>query len=366
MLKNHLIELIESSSQKRISYHDYMDAVLYAPNIGYYVREKEKIGSRGDFYTSGNVGDAFGRTLARWFIYLIKVCGVSPRIVEIGAGDGKLAYDILGFIKETEPLIWDSLTYILVDSSPYHRKIQQKRLGMFKQAVFATSLEKWKKINGIVFSNELFDALPVHVIEKNNGALVEVFVAVKEGHLVEVREPLVNPDILSYLTERAIIIKEKQRYEVPLKMVDEYEKIASSIISGIFLTIDYGYTEKEWKEPAHLQGSLRGYYQHEMIKDALMHPGEMDLTTHIHFDTLIESGKRKGLSDEGLYPQNEFLLKTGILEELKEHQETDPFSKTAKRNRAVRGLIVPGGFSAHFRVLLQSKNLSQEVKFFPL
>ncbi|MDV7765206.1 class I SAM-dependent methyltransferase [Peribacillus sp. CSMR9] len=364
-MKDHLKELIASSPQKGISYHDYMDAVLYTPNIGYYVRQKKKIGSKGDFYTSGNVGDAFGRSLARWFVYLIKMCGVSPRIIEVGAGDGKLAYDILVFIKETEPLIWESLTYILVDGSPYHRKIQQERVGMFKQAVSAASLENWTNVNGIVFSNELFDALPVHVIEKYEGALVEIFVAEKEGDLVEVREPLVNPDILAYLTDRAITLIEKQRYEVPLKMVQEYEKIVSRIESGILLTIDYGYTEREWKEPAHLQGSLRGYYQHEMIKDALMYPGDMDLTTHIHFDTLIGIGKRRGFFDQGLYIQNEFLLKTGILEELKDHKETDPFSETAKRNRAIRGLIFPGGYSEHFRVLLQSKNLAEEARILP-
>jgi SAM-dependent MidA family methyltransferase len=365
VLKNHLKELIAGSPQKRISYHDYMEAVLYAPNIGYYVREKKKIGSRGDFYTSGNVGDAFGRSLARWFVYLIKSCGVSPKIIEVGAGDGKLAYDILVSMKELEPQIWDSLTYILVDESPFHRRLQQERIGMFKQAVSAASLEKWTKVNGILFSNELFDALPVHVIEKYKGALVEVFVTEKEGDFVEMREPLDNPEILSYLTERTITLNERQRYEVPLKMVREYEKIVSCIESGILLTIDYGYTEREWKEPAHLQGSLRGYYEHQMIKDPLMYPGDMDLTAHIHFDTLIEIGKRKDLSNHGLFLQNEFLLKAGILEELRDHQGTDPFSKTAKRNRAIRGLIVPGGFSEHFKVLLQSKNLADDVRIFP-
>lgn len=365
VLKNHLKELIAGSPQKRISYNDYMDAVLYTPKIGYYARAKEKIGPRGDFYTSGNVGDAFGRSLARWFVYLIKRCGVSPRIIEVGAGDGKLAYDILVYIKETEPQIWDSLTYVLVDGSPFHRKIQHERLGKFKQAVSDASLEKWTNVNGIVFSNELFDALPVYVIEKYKGALVEVFVTEKEGDLVEEREPLDNPDILSYLTERKITLNEKQRYEVPLNMIREYEKIVSCIESGILLTIDYGYTDREWKEPAHLQGSLRGYYRHQMIKDALMYPGDMDLTTHIHFDTLIEIGKRKDLSNRGLFLQNEFLLKAGILEELKDHQGTDPFSKTAKRNRAIRGLIVPGGFSEHFKVLLQSKNLADDVRIFP-
>ncbi len=161
------------------------------------------------------------------------------------------------------------------------------------------------------FQMNFFDALPVHVIEKYKGVLVEVFVTEKEGDLVEVREPLDNPDILSYLTERAITLNEKQRYEVPLKMVREYEKIVSCMESGILLTIDYGYTEREWKEPAHLQGSLRGYYEHQMIKDPLLYPGDMDLTTHIHFDTLIEIGKRKDLSNQGFFFKMNSCLKQG-------------------------------------------------------
>ncbi|AOH55696.1 hypothetical protein ABE28_015150 [Peribacillus muralis] len=365
MLKHHLKKMIESSPKKRISYHDYMNAALYAPAIGYYVKQKKKIGSKGDFYTSGNVGDAFGRSLARWFVHLIKVCGISPKIVEIGAGEGKLAYDILVYIKETEPQIWDSLTYVLVETSPFHKKAQQERIGMFKQACFASEAEEWTNMNGIVFSNEFFDALPVHVIEKDDGALVEVFVTVKDGRLLEVKEPLDNPDILTYLSERSVTLQDKQRYEIPLKMVEEYEKIASNIQSGVLLTIDYGYTQEEWMEPAHHKGSLRGYHQHEMMKDALMYPGDMDLTTHIHFDTLMDSGKKNGLATCELYQQHEFLLKTGILQELKEHQEKDPFSKKAKRNRAIRGLIVPGGFSEHFRVLLQTKELAETAKVFP-
>ncbi|WP_285768905.1 SAM-dependent methyltransferase [Peribacillus sp. SI8-4] len=364
MLIHHLEEMIERSPKKRISYQDYMAAVLYAPQIGYYMRQKKKIGSRGDFYTSGNVGDAFGRSLARWFVHLIKVCGVSPHIVEMGAGDGKLAYDILVYIKETEPLIWDSLTYVLVETSPFHRRAQQDRIGMFKQASLAVEAEEWANMNGIVFSNEFFDALPVHVIEKDGGSLAEVFVTMEGGRLLEVKEPLDNPDILTYLAERSVTLQDKQRYEIPLQMVQEYEKIASSIRSGVLLTIDYGYTQKEWQESAHHQGSLRGYYRHEMITDALMHPGDMDMTTHIHFDTLMDIGKKKGAAVSGLYQQHEFLLKTGILQELKGHQETNPFSETARRNRAIRGLII-GGYSDHFRVLLQTKNLAEAARIFP-
>ncbi|MFJ7746168.1 class I SAM-dependent methyltransferase [Peribacillus sp. NPDC097295] len=359
-----LHEMIEKSLQKRISYHDYMESVLYSPTLGYYMREKEKIGVNGDFYTSGNVGDSFGRTLARWFVFLIKERGLPPNVVEVGAGNGKLAHDILGYIKEEEPLLWEEFTYILVDSSPYHNKLQQMLMSPCKQVVLAADLAECPFINGILFSNELFDALPVHVIEKEKGELIEIFVTIKEEKLMEIKAPLENPHILSYLEEQNIILNEHQRYEIPLKMVSEYERMTHHLQSGLLLTIDYGYTEAEWKEPAHRLGSLRGFFQHTLVNEVLERPGEMDLTTHIHFDTLIKLGKKNNLTLRGFLEQNEFLLKGGILEELKNHEETDPFSQTAKRNRAIRSLIMPGGHSQYFRVLLQTKNLDEKVTLF--
>lgn len=359
-----LSEMITSSRQKRISYHDYMEAVLYTPILGYYMREKEKIGINGDFYTSSNIGDVFGRTLARWFVFLIKESGLPPNIVEIGAGNGKLAYDILGYIKEEEPVLWEGFTYILVDSSPYHRDLQQRRIQSCKQVIFAATLEECPQINGILFSNELFDALPVHIIEKNKGKLVEIFIAYNEEKLVEIKEPLESHQIVSYLEKHNISLNENQRYEVPLKMVKEYENIASHLQSGILVTIDYGYTEQEWKKAAHHQGSLRGFFQHKMVETILEHPGEMDLTTHIHFDTLINLGKNMNVSTRGLLRQNEFLQSGGILEELKDHADTNPFSELAKRNRAIRNLIIPGGHSEYYRVLLQTKNLNEKVRLF--
>ena len=359
-----LHEMITNSLQRRISYHDYMESVLYTPTLGYYMREKEKIGKGGDFYTSGNVGDSFGRTLARWFVFLIKERGLPPMVVEMGAGNGKLAYDIIGYIKEEEPLLWEDFTYILVDSSAYHKKLQQMRIRPCKQVVLATHLDECPFINGILFSNELFDALPVHVIEKENGELVEIFITIKEEKLVEIKEPLENTHILTYLEEQNIILKENQRYEIPLKMVKEYERMSHHLQTGLLLTIDYGYTEAEWREPAHQLGSLRGFYRHKLVKEVLERPGEMDLTTHIHFDTLINIGRNNNLTLSGLLGQIDFLLKAGILKELKNHEETDPFSEPAKRNRAIRSLIMPGGHSEYFRVLLQTKNLDDNLNLF--
>ncbi|MEH6946208.1 SAM-dependent methyltransferase [Bacillus sp. JJ634] len=355
-MEKYMKQLIMNSPDQKISFCEYMEAVLYTPEIGYYMRSREKIGREGDFYTSVNVGDVFGRVLAKWFAYLIKEYNLPPTIIEMGSGDGKLAYDILHYWKEKEIQLFDCVEYRLVDRSLDHQQRQKERLMAFPQVSFGGVLEQNSEINGIVFSNELFDALPVHSIEKQNGEMVEVFVTVKNETLTEIKSPLKNDKITSYLESQNLCLKEGQRMEIPLQMVELYQNLASRIQSGLLVTIDYGYTDEEWEQPIHCQGSLRGYYQHRMVRNVLEHPGKMDLTSHIHFDCLRREGVKYGFVEEDFLQQQAFLVKAGIMDELEEDNGLDPFSETAKRNRAIRSLLV-GGYSEYFRVLVQSKGL---------
>ena len=108
-------------------------------------------------------------------------------------------------------------------------------------------------------------------------------------------------------------------------------------------------------EPQEAKGSLRGYYQHQMIDNVLQHPGEMDITTHIHFDWLIQKGEQAELEFHSKLRQDEFLLKAGILKELENHYDPNPFSEVSKRNRAIRSLIMPSGMSSFFHLVIQQK-----------
>ena len=119
-----------------------------------------------------------------------------------------------------------------------------------------------------------------------------------------------------------------------------------------------GITNEEWKQPARASGSLRGYYQHKMITDVLQHPGEMDITSHIHLDWLIQKGDSVGLKLFAKLRQDEFLIKAGILKELENHYDPNPFSEVSKRNRAIRGLIMPSGISSYFQIVIQEKGLN--------
>lgn len=349
----YLKDMISRAPERRITYADYISAVLYHPELGYYMKEKQKIGRKGDFITTSNVSDIFGRTISKWFAMIVQKLWIPPVFCEIGAGNGRFAK---AFLEEWHERVGRPLTYIIVESSPYHRKLQRDLLNGF-EITQRESIEELNSFEGMIFSNELFDALPVHVVEKENGQLFEVMVGIQNDVLQEIKVPLSNQAIQDFLNENHFELNEKQRIEIPIlmgRMLDEMSRVLSK---GLVTTIDYGYTHDEWMEPQHCNGSLRGYYQHQMIEDVLMHPGKMDITSHIHFDWLIQRGEQTQLRFVDMFRQDQFLLKTGILEELQENYDPNPFSDKSKRNRAVRSLIMPTGMSSFFHVCIQEKGI---------
>lgn len=352
-----LFDLIESKSSKKIHYKEFIETALYHPTKGYYQRNVIKIGKNGDFYTSSNVGDVFGRTLGRWFAYCLGNFSIEPVIVELGGGTGKIAQNILSFMKTHHPTLLEKLKYIIVEKSQHHQNIQKQLLSKWNQVEFYTNIESLGELNGIIFSNELFDAFPVHVIEKRQNIYYEVWIVKGENGLEEHLEPLSDKGILDYLKTYDIKLKNNQRLEIPLPMMDFYESLVQKLERGILLSVDYGYTNEEWNDPLHREGSLRGYYQHKMIRDVLKHPGEMDITHHIHWDSLMQCGLNYGFQYNLLMEQTEFLISCGILKDLEETFDPNPFSEASKRNRAIRSLLMPGGISSYFRALVQCKNV---------
>ncbi|MCL6574019.1 MAG: SAM-dependent methyltransferase, partial [Bacillus sp. (in: Bacteria)] len=299
------------------------------------------------------ISDLYGRMMAKWFSHVCETSKLAPIFCEIGAGNGRFAK---AFLQEWADSIQTPLSYFIVESSPFHRKLQKELLAPDFSVVQVVSLSEIEAFEGMIFSNELFDALPVHVIEKIHGELYEVMVGVKNNELYEEKIQLKNPKILAFLQENRLNLKEKQRLEIPLSMEKLLEEISTTLIKGVVVTSDYGYTNVEWMDPRRAKGSLRGYYQHKMIDDVLQNPGEMDITSHIHFDYLIQKGEQFDLEMLVKLRQDEFLLKAGILKELKNHDNSNPFSEVSKRNRAIRSLVMPAEMSSYFHVVIQQKD----------
>lgn len=360
---NPIYKAIEASAQRRLSYAEYMRLALYDERYGYYMRERAQIGKEGDFFTNSHVSDVFGKLFASVFLRLVERNYVPPHICEFGGGDGKFARAVLNEWKEKSPNTYEQLTYTVLETSLKQRARQLQTLGAVSEKVKQyKNIQEFQKhaasFSGIVFSNEFFDAFPVHVITKENGTLYELFITIDGDELVEEKHPLENERIIEYLRERQLSLAEGQRLEVPLALKTFLLKTAKFFRHCVMFTIDYGYTDEELRLPARRQGSLRGYYRHKLIANPLCHPGKMDITAHIQWDALRMYGEQAGWQCVSLLRQDRFLLAAGILQYLEEHDDENPFSEKVRQNRAIRSLMMDDGMSAAFHVMIQQKGVN--------
>lgn len=359
ILKQAIYQEIENSKDKAIPYSAFINLALYHPVEGYYQNNQTKIGKEGDFYTSSFVHEIFAQQLGEFFTKVCNQTDLPKRICEIGGGDGRFAQQISSFLPELE---WE---YILIESSPFHRsKINEKNYNFKKLHVFESIEEAIHKLNGlegIIFSNEWLDAFPVDVVEKKNNQCYEVMVSINpEGQLCEKHMPL-SKEKKAWLEKFNITLDEGFRTEIPPFLFGELNKVNQLLSKGLIVTIDYGYTDEERKHPSRKDGSLRGYKKHQLINDVLKNPGEMDITHHVHWDVIKSIGEELGWTFVDQMKQREFLVKTGILQKLVNHDSTDPFSLESKKNRAIRSLIMGDGIGNSFDVSIQSKGISKDI-----
>lgn len=360
-MSSFIIEKIANSPNQQVSYATFMEWALYDKDYGYYMKDKIKVGKEGDFYTSSTIHPIFAKLFGKVFIEIVEKENLPFWLCEFGAGNGSFAKDVLEEIKMLSPTLFSDMKYIIVESSPFHRECQKEILSSFPNVEIYENIRTLKsfypKFNGIIFSNELFDAFPVHVIQKEESNLNEIYVTVVNGELKEKIEICTNSQIIHWLDEFGPELAPGQRIEVPIAMNAWIKDIASWINKGLIVTIDYGYTKEEWTMPERMDGSLRGYYQHKLISNPLLYPGDMDLTTHIHIDAVIEIGEKYNLNQVLVQGQDRFLLSAGILNYLQDNFDPNPFSEKSKQNRAIRSLITDGSMSKGFKVILQSKSL---------
>lgn len=366
--------IIRKAPERMIPFRIYMEHALYSPEGGYYQQEKPKVGKQGDFYTNASVGSVYGEVIADVLWEMLgKLPGHNSKtIVEMGGGAGQLSAHILRYLQETGRLadMPEPLPYIMIETSAYHRSLQQEALSAFGEAVDVRWYEsikeakaEWGELHGVFFSNELPDAFPVHLIEYRDGSWHEVYVTEEEeeeeGRLFSERlGPLSTPMLADYIKDECIPPLEGYRTEVNLESLRWMEDVAGWLTRGYILTVDYGYERGVLYAPSRKNGTLLCYRSHTISEDPYKAPGESDITSHVNFSALIDKGEVCGLKTLGFYTQQQFLMQAGIVARLQSHTGGDPFrNEAAKRNRAIRQLIVPEGMGHAFRVLIQAKGV---------
>jgi len=379
----HLIgQRITASPYQRISFAEYMDLVLYDPQQGYYATNVAKIGAAGDFFTSPHLGRDFAELLAEQFVEMWQVMErpSSFTLVEMGAGQGIIAADLLCYVQLQHPEFFDALEYIIIEKATALITEQQQRLQEFAKKwgrLRWQSLEKIKpdSIVGCCFSNELVDAFPVHRVAIANGQLQEIYVTAPEESPTSssFQEVIAEPST-SRLGEYFDLVgvdltsntyPEGYRTEVNLAALDWMGAIATRLKRGYLLTIDYGYTTAQYYSPARRDGTLQCHYRHTTNYDPYSHIGQQDLTAHVDFTALECQGTLCGMKTLGFTQQALFLMALGLGDRLAANNSGNSgltLSDTMRRREALHLLINPMGLGG-FGVLLQVKGLE---KAYPL
>lgn len=352
--------------QGRLTFADYMAACLYEPGLGYYTSPGRKVGVEGDFYTSITVHAAYGRVVAREVAAMWRSLGEPDEftLMEVGAGHGRLACDILDFLKEREPACYTASRPVLVEREPSLAGVQRQVLaehGDKLNWLTPAELAEGYRFRGVLYSNELLDAMPVHRVVMTPEGLREIYV-VREGE--QLREQLdlpSTPALADYLARYGMPLVPGQEAEVSLAALNWFDSVAAGLEQGFILTVDYGYAREELYAPQRKLGTLLCYYRHRVEDNPYQRLGEQDITSHVNFSALIGRGEERGVKTLWFGEQCRFLLAAGMVEEFEAIEAAD-LSETEKLKKrlTLKRLIMPeGGMGDTFRVLVQSKGVDR-------
>jgi SAM-dependent MidA family methyltransferase len=355
-----LLQIIRAEIAKTgvLPFARFMELALYCPEIGYYETQKDNVGRGGDFITSVSTGALFGRLLAfqfaGWFEEL-RFAGGELRIIEAGAHDGRLAADILGWLQTHRPELFARLEYVILEPSPIRQGWQRETLKNFSNVRWFAGFENLKlktqnsKIHGVVFSNELLDAFPVHRYgwDAKNKKWFEWGVAV-EGEKFVWRK-MYDSQFAIHNSQLESVLPDGYIVETSPAAENWWRAAAAILDRGKLVAIDYGFTADEQFSPARTNGTLRAYFQHHVSGDLLANVGEQDLTAHVNFSAIQKAGEEAGLKTECFSTQPKFLT------EILKTQLANPDSQFPISPRQFQTLTHPEHLGRAFRVLVQGR-----------
>ena len=339
-----------------------MRLALYCPVYGFYEKEKDRIGRNGDFYTSVSVGKLFGELLAFQFAEWLSECqsGTRPvQIVEAGAHRGDLALDILTWFRDHRRELFERLQYVLIEPSVTRHNWQSATLADFGEKVsWLSSITHYApRIQGIIFANELLDAMPVRRFgwDAKRKSWFEWGVTLANSELGWTRldclapAQKISPPFES--NEKLLaVIPDGFTFEASPEAQLWWQDAACALERGKLMTIDYGMTTEELISPERKDGTLRGYFRHHSTSNLLANPGDQDLTAHLNFSALISAGEANGLKTEKFETQAQFLTRIFL-----RAQQSDASEQlNAARVRQFHTLAHPEHLGHGFRVLVQS------------
>jgi SAM-dependent MidA family methyltransferase len=345
-----------------ISFYEWMKAALYDEQGGYYCRaDRVRQGRSGDYRTAPETSALFAATFAHYFSTLFTDLSSPPSwtIFEAGAGRGDFAHGVLTNLRTHHPQVFAATRYVIDELSEDARRRATERLTEFSNKVGFQRLDEVVRdppTTGIVFSNELLDAFPVHRVKMSAGKLRELCVGLDRTEFTWV-ECDVDSGVAEYCQKSGMQLAEGQITEVNLKVEEFISRTAALLDPGYLITVDYGAEREDLLSTSDRQtGTLRAFHRHQLIDDVLARPGEQDLTTTIDWTQVKEAGQRVSLQTLRLQQLDKFLLDEGILEIMQTMvREADDSTEALRLSTGTRELVLPAGMAAYFQVLVQKK-----------
>lgn len=291
-----------------ISFARYMELALYAPGLGYYTAGAHKLGAAGDFITAPELSPLFGRTLARQAAEIMDIS--APHILELGAGSGKLAVDLLDELERLGSLP-DSYAILEVSADLRARQealLRERLPHLWERAHWLDALPE--KFSGAIIANEVLDALPVHLVRWRGSTLTERGVAIGDNNFVWQERHIADAALLQ--AAQQINVPDDYISEVCLAARGLVNSLADCLGQGALLFIDYGFGAREFYHPQRSSGTLMCHYRHHAHEDPFFLPGLQDITAHVNFTDIAECGIDAGLELLGYTSQAFFLLNCGI------------------------------------------------------
>jgi SAM-dependent MidA family methyltransferase len=344
-----------------ISFARYMELALYAPGLGYYSAGSAKLGAAGDFVTAPEISSLFGQTLAQQLAALLSAD--APDILELGAGSGKLACDVL---RELESLNKLPAHYLILELSADLRERQQQMLRSC--AAHLVDRVQWldalpEKFRGTIVANEVLDALPVHVVTWRGTATADIaergVSGTAEHGFVWADRPattelLAAAHALGAMTEP--LPDSAYVSEINLAATALVSSVAGSLACGIILFIDYGFPRHEYYHAQRNCGTLMCHYRHRAHQDPFYLPGLQDITAHVDFTAIRDIAADHDMQCLGFANQAQFLINCGITDILARVAPAEP-ARYLPRAAEAQKLLSPSEMGELFKVIALGKGV---------
>jgi len=354
-----------------IPFEQFMHLVLYSPGLGYYSAGSRKFGAEGDFVTAPEISAIFSQCLARNCQQVLAQLAPAD-ILEVGAGTGVMARDILAYLESQQCL---PEHYFILEVSADLRARQRESIAvslphLLDRVVWLDALPQ-DGFRGVVVGNEVIDAMPVHLFRLEEEARVmELYVEWRdeENGFAFCDREIVQGELFDSIVRLKENLAADTLYpgylsEVNLQCQAWLKSIANMISEGVLLLVDYGFPAHEYYHPDRKEGTLMCHYRHHSHDNPLLLLGLQDITAHVDFSALASGGRLSGLDLKGYTSQAQFLLSSG-LDNLVAQSDPNDIRRHMALVQEVKKLVMPNEMGELFKVIAMSKNFSDELMGF--